>query len=124
MELDPNGSATPPGAKTAPAPASDPEPAPAPKPIVPRRVAPEVIRSLYGSDGAGLKRSIGLNDRFLMIRDMFDGDSAAFDRAIARLDTFTDLDEAVIWIHDNFDWSADNQGAAMLMALLERKLGR
>lgn len=72
----------------------------------------------------GLKRSIGLNDRFLMIRDMFSGDPDAFDRAIARLDTFTSLDEAAIWIHDNFDWSADSKGVALLMSLLERKLGR
>ena len=172
----------------------EPEPEPEPEPpVIPRRVAPEVIKSLYGSESEpatpaprapspeegnfpriepepvapasepapkhtlgdaiapkktlgetlrqgerdmashvaatqaagrpGLKRSIGLNDRFLMIRDMFDGDADAFDRAITQLDAFTDLDEAVIWIHDNFDWSADSRGATLLVGLLERKLG-
>jgi hypothetical protein len=72
----------------------------------------------------GLRGSIGLNDRFLMIRDMFDGDAVAFDRAITRLDGFTDLDDAVIWIRENFDWSAESRGAALLIGLLERKLGR
>lgn len=72
----------------------------------------------------GLRRSIGLNDRFLMIRDIFGGDAVAFDRTIARLDDFTDLDEAVIWIRDNFDWSAESHAASLLVALLERKLGR
>ena len=169
-----------PTSEAEPEPESEAEPKLTP-PLIPRPVAPEVIRSLYGSDsepepepqprpesepepktsaivgdtilpkktlgetlrsGAperdmatriaaaqaahrpGLKRSIGLNDRFLMIRDMFDGDGDAFDRALTRLDAFTDFDEAVIWIHDNFDWSADNPGAALLVGLLERKLGR
>jgi hypothetical protein len=70
-----------------------------------------------------LKKSIGLNDRFLMIRDLFDGDGEAFDRAIARLDEFTDLDDAIIHIHDTYDWSADSEGTARLIELLERKLG-
>jgi hypothetical protein len=76
------------------------------------------------ADQQGLKRSIGLNDRFLVIRDMFDGDVAAFDVAIDRLDRFTDLDDAVIWIRENFDRSADNKGMQLLVSLIERKLGR
>ncbi len=83
----------------------------------------DMASKIAATERPGLKRSIGLNDRFLMIRDMFDGDADAFDSAIARLDAFTDLDEAVIWIRDNFDWSADNKGAALLVGLLERKLG-
>lgn len=127
--------------------------------IVPRRVNPELIRSLYGGDapvetlgdtlGSGrqtlgevlrggekdvasqlaaaecsdLRSSIGLNDRFLMIRDMFDGDAGAFDAAIRRLDEFGDLDSAIIHIHETYHWSADSEGAARLVELLERKLG-
>lgn len=183
----------------APAAEVEPEPEPVievvPLPVVPRRVAPEVIRSLYGTDDApepeprsrpepksqpapalqsvpepepetkpattladamaaghktlgetlrngerdtasylasqpspgerpSIKRSIGLNDRFLMIRDMFGGDAAAFDRAVTRLDQFADLDDAVVWIRENFDWSAESRGAELLVGLLERKLGR
>jgi hypothetical protein len=82
------------------------------------------IAAAQAAHKPGLKRSIGLNDRFLMIRDMFSGDADAFDRAITRLDAFTDLDEAVIWIRENFDWRADSQGVELLIGLLERKLGR
>ncbi len=59
-----------------------------------------------------------------MIRDVFDGDTAAYDAAIDRLDGFTDLDEAVIWIRENLDRSADNEGMQLLVALIESKLGR
>lgn len=68
-----------------------------------------------------LRRSIGLNDRFLMIRDLFAGDTAAFDRTIDRLEGFGSLDEAVIWLHDNFSLNADSEGVRLLMSLLERK---
>ncbi len=68
-----------------------------------------------------LRRSIGLNDRFLMIRDMFAGDTAAFDRTIDRLEGFAGFDEAVIWLHDNFSLDADSEGVKLLMSLLERK---
>jgi hypothetical protein len=82
-----------------------------------------VASHIAAAERSNLRRSIGLNDRFLMIRDMFNGDATAFDSAIARLDTFTDLDEAVIWMRDNYDWNAESKGVTLLIGLLERKLG-
>lgn len=90
----------------------------------PEIVAPRTLGdTLMGGNSISLKHSIGLNDRLLMIRDMFDGDSAAFDGAIARLDQFRSLNDAVIWLRDTFDWNADNRAAALLVSFLERKLG-
>jgi hypothetical protein len=89
-----------------------------------RKGEPDLSAHTAAAERSGLRRSIGLNDRFLVIRDMFDGDSAAFDAAIDRLDGFTDLDEAVIWLRGNFDRSADNKGMQLLVTLIERKLGR
>ncbi len=71
--------------------------------------------------GVSLRKSIGLNDRFLMIRDMFRGDTAAFDRTIDQLDRFRTLDDAVIWLHDNFALDPDSEGVMLLMNLLERR---
>jgi hypothetical protein len=124
-----------------------------------RRVAPEVIRSLYGGDTPAkksddsldeeypdydetpktdkkeeapyiptsgrrdLKHSISVNDKFVMVRDMFDGNSKTFNDTIAYLDTFSDLDEAIIYIHDTYNWSADSDGVKLLVELLENKLG-
>lgn len=131
-----------------PDPEFDPAPtAPAEPDFTPRQpIKPEVIRSLYGDAatlgdalrterqdlasaaaaaatpiGASLRKSIGLNDRFVMIRDMFRGDTAGFDRTIDQLDRFATLDEAVIWLHDNFALNPDSEGVAMLMNLLERR---
>ena len=83
----------------------------------------DMASKIAAADRRDLKHSIGINDKFLMIRDMFDGDADAFGDAIAYLDTFNDLDEAIIYIHDTYDWSADSEGVKLLVELLERKLG-
>lgn len=76
------------------------------------------------SEGApieSLRQAIGVADRFMMIRDLFAGDEAAFDAAIERLDSFTSLDEALIHIAENYTWAANSEGAKMLMQILQRK---
>lgn len=83
----------------------------------------DMASKIAASERPDLKRSIGINDKFLMIRDMFDGDAGAFETAIAKLDTFGDLDEAVIYIHETYNWNADSDGVKLLVELLERKLG-
>lgn len=69
-----------------------------------------------------LRQGIGLNDKFLMIRDLFDGDSDAYNQAIDALDEFDDFDDCIIYIAENFAWNADSEGAKFIMQLLERKL--
>ena len=69
-----------------------------------------------------IRAAIGLNDKFLLIRDLFDGDAALYEDTIAQLDDYTDLDECMIFIVENFQWNPDSEGAKMLVSLIERKL--
>lgn len=69
-----------------------------------------------------LRKSIGLNDKFLMIRDLFDGDVARYEDTITTLNEFDDLDECMIYIVENFVWNPDSEGAKLLVSLIERKL--
>ncbi len=69
-----------------------------------------------------VRKAIGLNDRFLMIRDLFGGDATLYDKTITRLNEFDDLDECMIYIVENFRWNPDSEGAKLLVSLLERKL--
>ena len=84
----------------------------------PRDVASELRRSEHVTD---LRRAIGINDKFLMIRDLFDGDAAAYEAAIGTLNGFDDFDECMIYIAENYAWNANSDGAKFLMELLERK---
>jgi len=69
-----------------------------------------------------LRQGIGLNDKFLMIRDLFDGNADEYEQAIDALDGFDDFDDCIIYIAENFAWNADSEGAKFIMQLLERKL--
>ena len=131
-------------------PEPDPEPKPAPKPEPkPQNVAEVVaeaktvrVADVLGSDVttlgdkmvsddapttpfnkiASLRKAIGINDKFQMIRDLFAGDAARYDATIETLDEFDDLDECMIYIVENFHWNPDSEGAKLLVSLIERKL--
>ena len=68
-----------------------------------------------------LHRAIGINDKFLMIRDLFGGDGEAYEEAIATLNAFDDFDECMIHIAENYAWNPNSDGAKFMMELLERK---
>ncbi|MDE5622199.1 MAG: hypothetical protein K2I59_04325, partial [Alistipes sp.] len=84
----------------------------------PRDVVSELRRLEPVTD---LERAIGINDKFLLIRDLFCGDAAAYDEAIATLNGFDDLDDCMIHIAEHYAWNPNSDGAKLLMELLERK---
>lgn len=86
--------------------------------VPPRDMASELRRSEPVTD---LRRAIGINDKFLMIRDLFDGDARAYEAALDKLDAFGDFDDCMIYIAENYAWNANSDGAKFLMELLERK---
>ena len=63
-----------------------------------------------------------MNDKFLMIRDLFDGDGDAYNQAIAELDAFDSFDDCMIYIVENYAWNPESEGAKFMMQILERKL--
>lgn len=125
-----------------PEPAPVPTPTPAPVPVVQPTAEPVRLGDVLGGktttladkmadDSAptatfnritDLRKAIGLNDKFLMIRDLFDGDAARYEDTITTLNEFDDLDECMIYIVENFVWNPDSEGAKLLVSLIERKL--
>jgi len=69
-----------------------------------------------------LESAIGINDKFLLIRDLFNGDNTAYTETIRTLNTFDDFDECMIHIAVNYSWNPNSDGAKLLTELLERKL--
>ena len=125
-----------------------PEPAPVPRPAprltpapAPREEAPQRLGDVIAKGVTTLadkmaeeqptapfnritdiRKAIGLNDKFLMIRDLFGGDANLYEDTINHLNEFDDLDECMIFIVENFRWNPDSEGAKLLVSLLERKL--
>ena len=69
-----------------------------------------------------LRSTIGVNDKYILMRDLFAGDNDYYNQAIDALDSFDSLDEAMLYIYDNFRWNPNCEGARLLMELLARKL--
>lgn len=70
---------------------------------------------------ASLRAAIGINDRFLLIRDLFDGDAAAYEKAIVAIDAFDNLDDCMVHIVENYSWRSSSDGAKLIMDLIQRK---
>lgn len=85
----------------------------------PKDMASEIVRKERITD---LKQAIGINDKFLLLRDLFGGDTERYERTIDRLNEFDDLDDCIIYISENYDWNPSSDGVRFLMELLERKL--
>lgn len=84
----------------------------------PRDRASELRRSEPVTD---LRRAIGINDKFLLIRDLFGGDGEAYEKAIGVLNDCADFDDCMIYIAENYAWNPNSDGVKLLMDLLERK---
>ena len=119
-----------------PKPAPRPTPAPAPREEVPQRLGDVIAKGVTTLADkmaeeqptapfnriTDIRKAIGLNDKFLMIRDLFGGDVNLYEDTINHLNEFDDLDECMIFIVENFRWNPDSEGAKLLVSLLERKL--
>ena len=119
-----------------PKPAPRPTPTPAPREEVPQRLGDVIAKGVTTLADkmaeeqptapfnriTDIRKAIGLNDKFLMIRDLFGGDANLYEDTINHLNEFDDLDECMIFIVENFRWNPDSEGAKLLVSLLERKL--
>ena len=124
-----------------PEPAPQPAPAPMPAPAPREEEAPQRLGDVIAKNVTTLadkmaeeqptaaynritdiRKAIGLNDKFLMIRDLFGGDANLYEDTINHLNEYDDLDECMIFIVENFRWNPDSEGAKLLVSLLERKL--
>lgn len=75
-----------------------------------------VSEEVKASDKPGVKFS--LNDKFLFIRELFDGDKAAFDKAVESLSAFPTSDEAEEYFASELGMSLENETAARFFSLV------
>lgn len=70
---------------------------------------------------SNLTDALGINDRFLLIRDLFNGETEAFNAAMDKLNSFDNLDDCMVYIVENYDWNPYCDGAKLLVSLIERR---
>jgi hypothetical protein len=70
---------------------------------------------------SNLTEAIGINDRFLFIREIFNGNPETYNEAIDRLNSAGNIDEARNLITDYAQENSDTEAVRQLMDLMKRK---
>ncbi|MDY0201870.1 MAG: hypothetical protein RBR40_12880 [Tenuifilaceae bacterium] len=78
-----------------------------------------VLKSKPISD---LTKAIGINDKFLFTKELFGGNAEVYAKTIKKLNDFDNINDAIIFIQDNFSWDDGNEAADQLIELVRRKL--
>ncbi|MDF1571024.1 MAG: hypothetical protein P1P82_05345 [Bacteroidales bacterium] len=89
------------------------------------RIAPgsgtDLSSKLTGEPIDSIKRNVGINDRFLIIRELMDGDNEAFNTLVQQLDTRHHFDEAYSVIQSTFPEQMEHDGVKLLVRLSRRR---
>ncbi|TKG94805.1 hypothetical protein EYV94_12770 [Puteibacter caeruleilacunae] len=67
-----------------------------------------------------LSEAIGLNDKFLFIRELFNNNHSKFDEAIEIINNLQSIQEAADYLKANFKWQK-NEASTKFLALVKRK---
>ena len=85
----------------------------------------EVSDSLSAVPIKDLKKAIGINDRFLFINDLFNGDESVFERSIKTINSFSIWPEADYWIRrelkTKLGWKEDSLTVQYFDQLVRRR---
>ena len=66
---------------------------------------------------------IGLNDKFLYIRELFKNDNALYSNTIRHIDTADSLGDAMDFINHHFDWDKNSETTQKFIHLVHRRHG-
>ena len=81
----------------------------------------ELDKKLIGQPIDNISRNIGINDRFLIIRELFQGDSDQFSLLLGRLDSAENYQDATGILEGQFGESMDHEGVEILRTLVKRR---
>lgn len=79
----------------------------------------EILKTKHVTD---LSEAIGVNDRFLFIREIFDGNKESYDQAIMKLDNVQTLNDARAIIMSYTGEDKANEAVKQLLEMVKRKL--
>ena len=84
----------------------------------------DLSSKLQASPLTSIVSGIGLNDKFLYIRELFKGDNALNSNTVRHLDTADSLTDALDFIYQHFDWDKKNETTQKFINLVHRRHGK
>ncbi len=71
---------------------------------------------------SNIQNAIGLNDKFLFIKELFNGEADRYNDTIETLNNATNFNEAYNFLAENFQWDMDSEPVQKILDLIRRKL--
>jgi len=68
-----------------------------------------------------ISSAIGINDKFKLLRDLFNEDTESYSKTIAKLDSCNDFNEAFNFLTTSFNWDMEEESVQFLLDLVRRK---
>lgn len=81
----------------------------------------DVSSRLQSSPIQSIAGSIGINDKFLFIRELFSGNPENFRNTLDILDHTKSMDDAMNYLKTNFNWDMEDETVKQLVVLIRRK---
>lgn len=85
----------------------------------------EVADVLQGTPIKDLRKSIGVNDRYLIVNELFRGDETMFERSLKTINGFTIYPEAEYWIQRELkvklSWNESSEAAKLFDQFIKRR---
>jgi hypothetical protein len=86
-----------------------------------QKTGSDLSSKLQTSPLPSIASGIGINDKFLYIRELFSGDSDTYNRTVKKLDSAGSLDDALEFIQTNFNWDEKDGTVAKFVNLVYRR---
>jgi hypothetical protein len=77
--------------------------------------------AITGTHVDDIRKAIGINDRFLFQRELFDNSNTLMNQTIDEINKLNTFAEALSFIKSNFKWDAEDETAASFIAAVRRK---
>jgi hypothetical protein len=84
----------------------------------------DVDTKLHGQPIDNISRNIGINDRFFIIRELFEGEADRFISMVTALDSAENYQAASSILKAQFEGNMDHEGVEILSDLLKRRYPR
>ncbi len=89
--------------------------------IAKKNIKKDVSSKMQSKPINDINSAIGLNDKFIFIRELFSGDKDHYMETIQLLNNFDTFENAIEFLNENFDWDNDNPTFERLKELVRRK---
>ena len=90
-----------------------------------REDKPMLAETMQGGPVKDLRKAISLNERYQLVKELFEGDESRFDKAIKTINGFSILAEAQFWIDKELrskpGWPSNSPSALLLDQLVIRR---